>query len=67
MFNNGEVVQGITSASVVWIIASVGCLTGFGHFGAAIGVTVLTVLVLFGVSFFEYRIKKFRKKRFKEE
>ncbi|MFT6717510.1 MAG: putative Mg2+ transporter-C (MgtC) family protein [Saprospiraceae bacterium] len=67
MFNNGEVVQGITSASVVWIIAAVGCLTGFGHFGAAIGVTVLTVLVLFGVSFFEYHIKKFRKKRFKEE
>ena len=58
MFNNGEVVQGITSAAVIWIIAAIGCMIGFGHYGAAIGITLLTVFVLFGISFLEHRFKK---------
>ncbi|MFT6747247.1 MAG: putative Mg2+ transporter-C (MgtC) family protein [Glaciecola sp.] len=58
MFNNGEIVQGITSASVIWIIAAVGCLIGFGYFGAAIGITVITIFVLLGISFLEHRFKK---------
>ena len=58
MFNNGEIVQGITSAAVIWIIAAVGCLIGFGHFGAAIGITVMTIFVLLGISFLEHRFKK---------
>jgi putative Mg2+ transporter-C (MgtC) family protein len=58
IFNNGKIVQGITSASVVWVIASIGCLIGFHHYGAAIGITFFTVFVLFGISFLEHRVKK---------
>ncbi len=67
MFNNGADVQGITSASVVWIIASIGCLIGFDYFGAAIAVTLLTVFVLVVISFFEHRFKKLRQGNHKRE
>jgi putative Mg2+ transporter-C (MgtC) family protein len=66
MFNNGEIVQGITSASVVWIIAAIGCLIGFDNFGAAIFITILTVLVLIGISFLEHRFKKLSQGTHKE-
>lgn len=56
MFNNGELVQGVTSAAVIWIIASIGCLIGFKNYGAAIAITSITLFILLGISFLE---KKF--------
>ena len=53
MFNNGEIVQGVTSASVIWMLAAVGSLVGFEFHGAAFLITTLTVLVLLGVDFLE--------------
>ena len=53
MFNNGEVVQGVTSASVIWVLAAVGSLIGFEFHGAAFLITGLTVIVLLGVDFVE--------------
>jgi putative Mg2+ transporter-C (MgtC) family protein len=53
MFNNGEIVQGVTSASVIWVLASVGSLIGFEFHGAAFLITGLTVSVLLGVDYIE--------------
>tara|TARA_B110000211_G_C14073979_1_gene551181 strand:- start:998 stop:1465 length:468 start_codon:yes stop_codon:yes gene_type:complete len=53
MFNNGEIVQGVTSASVIWVLAAVGSLIGFEYHGAAFLITGLTVAVLLGVDYLE--------------
>ena len=53
MFNNGEIVQGVTSASVIWVLAAVGSLIGFEFHGAAFLITGLTVAVLLGVDYVE--------------
>lgn len=60
MFNNGQLVQGVTSAAVIWIIASIGSLIGFGNYGAAITITVLTLTVLLGISFLEHLFKRLK-------
>lgn len=60
MFNNGKVIQGITSAAVVWIIAAIGCLIGFNFFGASIGITIMTLATLIVISFLERRFNKLR-------
>ena len=56
MFNNGALVQGVTSAAVIWILAAIGSLIGFNNYGAAITITVFTLFILLGISFLE---KKF--------
>lgn len=58
MFNNGELVQGVTSAAVIWIIAAIGSLIGFDNHGAAIALTVLTLFILLGISFLESKFSK---------
>jgi putative Mg2+ transporter-C (MgtC) family protein len=47
------VVIGITSASVIWILAGVGILIGFGKFAASILLSIVSVAVLLGVNFLE--------------
>jgi len=54
-------VRGITSASVIWILAGIGAMVGFGHFMEAIVITLLTVSLLFGIGFLEYRFSSLRK------
>lgn len=48
MTRNG-LVTGVTSAAVVWVLASVGAAIGAGRFGAALAVSIITVSVLVGV------------------
>lgn len=57
MFNNGALVQGVTSAAVIWVIAAIGCLVGFDNYGAAIMMTFMTLGVLLGITFLERKIK----------
>ena len=55
----GQVV-GLTTAATIWAIASVGMAFGAGEFAlGAIG-TLLTAGVLFGLSYTEYRITRWR-------
>ena len=58
MFNNGELVQGVTSAAVIWIIAAIGCLIGFENYGAAIAITCFTLFILLGISFLEKKFSR---------
>lgn len=53
MFNKKGLVLGVTSAAIIWILASIGCLIGFGNYWAAITVSVTTVLVLVGITILE--------------
>lgn len=45
----GNRVMGVTTASVIWMLAAVGAMIGFGHLGAALAIAGVTLLVLTGV------------------
>ena len=57
MFNNGALVQGVTSAAVIWVLAAIGCLIGFERYGAGLIMTLSTLGTLLGITFLEKRIK----------
>lgn len=45
----GERIVGVTTAAVIWVLASLGALIGFGFLEAALVGALLTLLVLVGV------------------
>ncbi len=46
-------VIGMTSASVVWVLAAIGASIGFGRYGMGVGLSVITVFVLTVLHVFE--------------
>lgn len=54
-------VRGVTSAAVIWVLAAVGCLIGLGHHSTAIWISVLAVIILVGLNYFEDLLDKFKK------
>jgi putative Mg2+ transporter-C (MgtC) family protein len=55
------VLVGITSASVIWILAGIGILIGFEKYAASILVSILTVGILHGVTLLEKAFKSLRR------
>ncbi|MBU4261588.1 MAG: MgtC/SapB family protein [Proteobacteria bacterium] len=55
------IVMGVTSAAVIWVLAGVGAMIGFNKITEAIVVTLLTVILLTGITFLEGRIKSLRR------
>ena len=51
-------VVGVTSAAVIWILAAIGSLIGFGNYQAAIVLTIISALILGGM----YIVEKFSKR-----
>jgi putative Mg2+ transporter-C (MgtC) family protein len=49
----GDLVLGVTSASVIWVLAGVGILIGLNRSGSAVILSAVTVVILVGVSFLE--------------
>ncbi|MBN1586973.1 MAG: MgtC/SapB family protein [Candidatus Omnitrophica bacterium] len=49
MFNKEGGVVGVTSASVIWILAAIGAMVGMSQYSAALMVTLLVLSVLVGV------------------
>jgi putative Mg2+ transporter-C (MgtC) family protein len=45
----GDRILGVTTASVIWILAAIGSMIGLGHLQAALVLTLICVLVLVGV------------------
>ncbi len=45
----GDRIVGVTTAAVIWVLAAVGSLIGFGYLQGAMVATLLTLLVLVGV------------------
>lgn len=45
----GDRIIGVTTAAVIWVLAAIGSLIGFGYLKGAMIVTLLAMLVLIGV------------------
>jgi putative Mg2+ transporter-C (MgtC) family protein len=56
----GGRVKGVTSAAVIWTLAGIGSLIGFGLFAAAIALTVVTVIILTVIEYLELNFRWFR-------
>lgn len=56
MLSRGSYVLGVTSASIIWMIAAVGAVIGLGHIEAGIAITIISILALL---FFEILEKYF--------
>lgn len=54
-------VVGVTSATVIWMLTSIGCLIGLEKFNAAIWLTAIALSVLLGITFLEIVIKRLKK------
>jgi putative Mg2+ transporter-C (MgtC) family protein len=53
-------VVGVTSAAVIWVLAALGSLIGFGHLLAALILTLVTVALLLGVELLESTFRRLR-------
>lgn len=51
-------ILGVTTASVIWVTAAIGCLIGFGYLKTSLVVTLLTIALLLGVEFLEEVLEK---------
>lgn len=53
-------VRGVTSASVIWMLAAIGCVVGLERYVAAIVLAAVTVAVLTGVELVEQLLRSLR-------
>ncbi len=61
IFRGNDKVYGLTSASVIWVVASIGAVVGLGFYPLALVVSVLVLIVLTVFNFIEDKITKFKK------
>lgn len=54
-------VMGVTSATVIWMLTTIGCLIGLGSYGAAILLAVIALAVLVGITYLEKVTKKLKR------
>lgn len=60
MFSREGVVTGVTTASVIWMLAAIGSLNGLGQWQTAIAVAILTVTILVSCELLEKRFQAMR-------
>lgn len=56
-----NIVRGVTSAAIIWVLAGIGAVIGLGQIKTAIALTVVTVAVLLGVEALESSFRKLRR------
>lgn len=56
-----NIVKGVTSAAIIWILAAIGASIGLGLLTTAVALTLVTVGVLLGVEFLEASFRKLRR------
>lgn len=61
IMNKDGVVNGITSAAVVWLVAAIGAMIGFGYYGEAIALSIIDVLILTGTELLEKFVSFFQR------
>lgn len=49
-------IVGLTTAATIWVVAALGIAVGLGYHDVAVVLSVMTVLILVGVSWFEDRV-----------
>ncbi|KGY13420.1 membrane protein [Vibrio tubiashii] len=54
-------IHGVTSAAIIWVLASIGMMIGLGYFHQSVVITVLALSVLLGVDKAENRIQALRR------
>ncbi len=54
-------ILGVTSAAVIWLLAALGALIGFGHLATAYVITLVTIGVLVGIGLLEAAWLRFRR------
>jgi putative Mg2+ transporter-C (MgtC) family protein len=62
MLSKGRSVYGVTSAATIWALAAIGICIGVGQLSSAIKLSIIVVLVLFGVDLFEEHTQKISKR-----
>lgn len=55
-------VNGVTSAACIWILAGLGATIGLGHYSHALAVAMTTIAVLLGFEYLESGINRIRKR-----
>jgi putative Mg2+ transporter-C (MgtC) family protein len=53
-------VRGVTSAAVIWVLAGIGAMIGFGKFAPAVVLAVVTVGILTGIELLEAGVHRLR-------
>jgi putative Mg2+ transporter-C (MgtC) family protein len=61
ILRRGESVVGLTTASVIWVLAAIGATIGFEQYGAAIALAFVTLVVLNFLEMIEDRIAMMRR------
>ena len=56
-----NIVKGVTSAAIIWVLAAIGAAIGLGLYYTAVTLTLVTVGVLLGVEFLESSFLKLRR------
>lgn len=57
MFARDGIVNGVTTAAVIWILAAIGAAVGFGHLAGALMLSVMTVVLLVGIGLLESGVR----------
>jgi putative Mg2+ transporter-C (MgtC) family protein len=60
IMSRGDVIIGVTTASVVWVLAAIGALIGAGEFAGAVTMAIVTVACLTVFDYLERWIQKHR-------
>jgi putative Mg2+ transporter-C (MgtC) family protein len=63
ILTRADKILGVTSASVIWLLASLGGLIGFGHIAASYIITLVTIGVLVGIGLLEGLWLRFRREK----
>jgi putative Mg2+ transporter-C (MgtC) family protein len=61
MFARGGNVAGVTTASVIWVLAAIGAAIGLGHYEGAVALALVTVAILMGIETLETSLKWLRR------
>ncbi len=67
ILTRGGYVMGLTTASVIWVLAAIGACIGFGNYGAAVALALVTLFVLNILEMLEDRIAVMRRGPHKKE
>lgn len=60
IITRGNIIVGVTSAAVIWVLAAIGAIIGFEYYSEAIVMALLTVGVLVGIGVAEGKYRIFR-------
>ncbi len=57
MMSRNGVVTGVTTAAVIWILAKIGAVIGFGYLNGALTLSLVTVIILVGIEMLESSVR----------